>query len=237
VKDKNPTFIFLMETITSKSHLEKIRCRLGFDGLFVVDPVGRSGGLALLWKNSDRLEIYNYSRSHIQAIVKDFEGNDHWKLTGFYGHPEHDRRKESWALLKHLKGTPSLPWCCVGDFNEILEQAEKDGAGPRRESQMAAFREAIEDCELSDLGFTGPRFTWNNRHTDNSFIQERLDRALGSWEWCLLFPGAAVAVLEAICSDHNPILVFLKEKGRFISNAEGDLSLKLLGLGMQNIMD
>jgi hypothetical protein len=60
------------------------------------------------------------------------------------------------------------------------------------------------------LGFTGPRFTWNNQHTDNSFIQDRLDRALGNREWCLLFPGAAVFVLEAICSDHNPILVSFK---------------------------
>jgi hypothetical protein len=75
---------------------------------------------------------------------------------------------------------------------------------------MAAFREALEECELSDLGFNGPRFTWNNRHTDNSFIQERLDRALGSRDWCLLFPGAIVSVLEAICSDHNPILVSFK---------------------------
>jgi hypothetical protein len=212
VKDKNPSFIFLMETISSKFYMEKVRCRLGYDCLFAVDPVGRSGGLALLWKNFDRLEIYNYSRFHIQAIVKDNEGNAYWKLTGFYGHPEHDKRKESWALLKHLKATPSLPWCCAGDFNEILEQAEKDGAGPRRESQMVGFREAMEEWELSDLGFNGPRFTWSNRHTDNSFTQERLDRALGSHDWCLLFPGAVVSILEAICSDHNPILVSFKEK-------------------------
>lgn len=129
-----------------------------------------------------------------------------------------------------------MSWCCAGDFNEILEQAEKDGAGPRRESQMVGFREALEDCGLCDLGFTGPKFTWSNRHTDNSFTQERLDRALGDREWCLLFPGAVVSVLEAICSDHNPILISLKENwedNRFYRG--GASSLKQLGSGMQNI--
>jgi hypothetical protein len=60
-------------------------------------------------------------------------------------------------------------------------------------------------------GYIGPRFTWSNQHTHNSFTQERLDRALGDREWCNLFPGATVSVLAAIFSDHNPILVVFKE--------------------------
>ncbi len=60
-------------------------------------------------------------------------------------------------------------------------------------------------------GYIGPRFTWSNQHTHNSFTQERLDRALGDREWCQLFPNVIVSVLEAICFDHNPILVAFKE--------------------------
>ncbi|XP_062171134.1 uncharacterized protein LOC133876926 [Alnus glutinosa] len=211
VKEKNPSFVFLMETFCSKSYMEKIRCRLGFESLFVVDPVGRSGGLALFWRNSTGLKIYNYSRYHIQAIVKNNEGRDFWKLMGFYGHPNRARRGESWLLLKLLKSGPCLPWCCFGDFNEILEQSEKDGMGPRRDSQMAGFRNTLEECGLSDLGFKGARFTWRNHHSDHSFVQERLDRALGDEEWCQLFPNVSVSVLEALCSDHNPILICLKK--------------------------
>jgi hypothetical protein len=191
--------------------MEKVRCRIGYDSLFVVDPVGRSGGLALFWKKFVNVEIFNYSRFHIQALVKDDDGNAFWKLTGFYGHPSRDKRRDSWSLLKFLKYCPSLPWCCFGDFNEIVEQREKEGRGPRSETQMASFREALEDCGLSDLDYVGPKFTWSNRQEGDHFIQERLDQALGDREWCRLFPFAKVFVLEAICSDHNPILVIFKE--------------------------
>jgi hypothetical protein len=34
---------------------------------------------------------------------------------------------------------------------------------------MQGFRDALSDCELEDLGFTGDKFTWQGR------IRERLD--------------------------------------------------------------
>jgi hypothetical protein len=62
VIEKKPNFVFLIETLSKEKTMEKIRCILGFEGLFVVNPVGRSGGLALLWKENYFLEIFNYSR-------------------------------------------------------------------------------------------------------------------------------------------------------------------------------
>jgi exonuclease III len=125
VKEKRPNIIFLMETKCRKSKMEGIRVKLGFEGLFVVEPVGQSGGLALLWKEAHELEIHNYTRRHINALVK-YEGEDiWWKLTCFYGHPVTAKRHESWSLLEHLKTFQPHPWMCVGDFNEILIQEEK----------------------------------------------------------------------------------------------------------------
>jgi exonuclease III len=46
VKENNPNILFLMETKCKKSRLEYLRVKLGYGGLFVVDSVGRSGGLA-----------------------------------------------------------------------------------------------------------------------------------------------------------------------------------------------
>jgi len=40
--------VFLMETLSKQKKMEVIWCRLGFQGVFVVNPVGTSGGLALL---------------------------------------------------------------------------------------------------------------------------------------------------------------------------------------------
>jgi exonuclease III len=102
-KEKKPTILFLMETKCHRNKMESVRVKLGFDCLFVVDSVGRSGGLALLWKDPELVEIQNYSRRHINAIVKDRAVAQLWKFTGFYGHPDWTKRHESWALLNHLR--------------------------------------------------------------------------------------------------------------------------------------
>lgn len=113
VQEKKPNFVFLIETLCKREAMEKIICKLGFEGLFVVNPVGRSGGLALLWKENFFLEIFNYSRQHINAIIRNEDGCLGWKFTGFYGNPNPVKRSESWDLLRLLKSFQPSPWLCA----------------------------------------------------------------------------------------------------------------------------
>jgi hypothetical protein len=62
VKDKKPKMVFLMETKMSNKRVDFLKRKLGFENLFEVDSVGRSGGLVLLWKNDIQVDIQNYSR-------------------------------------------------------------------------------------------------------------------------------------------------------------------------------
>ena len=64
----------------------------------------------------------------------------------------------------------------MGDFNEILNLSEQWGAISKTMRQMEDFQKVLEDCGLSDLGFKGPKFTWNNGYLDAFFTEERLDR-------------------------------------------------------------
>jgi hypothetical protein len=48
---------------------------------------------------------------------------------------------------------------CLGDFNEIINLSEKLGGKEHHQSLMEAFKLALEDCALLDLGFQGPKFT------------------------------------------------------------------------------
>jgi hypothetical protein len=86
VKEKKPTLVFLMETKLRQKKLEVIRCKLGYLGLFMVDCIGRSGGLALLWDSETVVEIQNFSQHHINPMIKDPMNVAPWKLSGFYGH-------------------------------------------------------------------------------------------------------------------------------------------------------
>jgi endonuclease/exonuclease/phosphatase family metal-dependent hydrolase len=149
-----------------------------------------------------------------------------WKLTGFYGHPEWNKRKESWELLKHLQSYSPLAWLCIGDFNEIVDQSEKWGANPRREGQMELFRTALEQCNLSDLGYKGSRFTWTNCQPDGNFVKVRLDRAVANSQWCCMFEGASVQVLAARSSDHKPLLLNWETNVQGKTKAKEGLNLK-----------
>jgi hypothetical protein len=47
-----------------------LKTKLGFDSIFTVDCKGRSGGLNLLWKSDIGVEIQNYNRRHINAVIQ-----------------------------------------------------------------------------------------------------------------------------------------------------------------------
>jgi hypothetical protein len=207
VKEKRPKVVFIMETKKYNQRLDFLKIKLGMDNMFVVDSVGRSGGLVLLWKEDVNLNIQNYSRRHINALVKTGGGDLEWKLTCFYGHPETAKRKESWALLRHLSNLSPLPWLCLGDFNEIVSMSEQRGAVSKTRGQMEAFQRVLEECSLSDLGFCGPKFTWNNGRERNAFTQERLDRAVANGEWCDFFTMVHVNILANRSSDHHPLFI------------------------------
>ena len=118
VKVKGPSLVFLMETEKKKSYLEKLRCRLKFDNLFIVPQRNLSGSLALLWSNDLDLHIHTFSPHHIEAVVNP-RIDDAWRFTGFYGAPEVANREDSWYLLWHLATQFNRPWVCIGDFNKI----------------------------------------------------------------------------------------------------------------------
>jgi hypothetical protein len=96
----------------------------------------------------------------------------------------------------------------IGDWNEILYSHEKEGGNPRPLHFMQAFRDALTDCSLEDLGYTGDIFTWRRKRTRHGpGIRERLDRACANESWAQLFPYASLANLDMIRSDHRPILM------------------------------
>jgi hypothetical protein len=72
-----------METKFKNAKLQAIRGKLGYEGMIIVEPVGRSGGLAFLWMDTRDVEIINYSLRHISATIRLAGSNFSWKFTGF----------------------------------------------------------------------------------------------------------------------------------------------------------
>lgn len=53
----------------------------------------------------------------------------------------------------------TLPWLVCGDFNEVTNASEKLGGNPIKNNRVSAFVKCINEMNMLDLGFTGPRFT------------------------------------------------------------------------------
>jgi hypothetical protein len=163
--------------------------------------------MAVFWRRGIDVTLRSMTKYHIDTEIKDDEGRV-WRFTRVYGESESDQKHKTWEDLRDLKTTPSKPWLCVGDFNEILFSHEKEGGRSKSRACMDRFREALEFCELHDLGFDGDMFTWrNHNHRAAEYIRERLDRAVANVLWRVLFPGVRVINGDPRHSDHRPIIV------------------------------
>ncbi|KAL5738018.1 hypothetical protein ACOSP7_030779 [Xanthoceras sorbifolium] len=196
--------VFLSETRLKGVWAAKVKVQLGFSGGLHVDCEGKSGGLMLLWNDMWDVSVLSFSRGHIDVVIK-MENNLKWRFTGFYGCPVPNHRTDSWELLRRLKAVNRLPWLCGGDFNELLHNEEKLGGNERTGPGMFNFRSIVELCDVVDLGFSGPLFTWNNKRGGSRNVQERLDRFFATSQWVNLFSGIKVEHLGFMFSDHRPI--------------------------------
>lgn len=94
MKVKGPSLVFLMKTKKRKAYLERLRCRLELDNMFIVPQKNLSGGLALFWMNVLDLHICTFSPQHIDTVMNP-RICDAWRFIGFYGAPDVANREDS----------------------------------------------------------------------------------------------------------------------------------------------
>jgi hypothetical protein len=124
-----------------------------------------------------------------------------------YGEPRTENRPQMWDALRRLKGVSDLPWLVVGDFNEAMWGFEYFSVCPRPERQMINFCEALADFELTDLGFNGLPYTYDNGRAGDSNVKVRLDRVVAGPNWRDHFGDFRVLHLVSSRFGHCPILV------------------------------
>ncbi|XP_060960747.1 uncharacterized protein LOC115723580 [Cannabis sativa] len=127
---------------------------LGFEGVFTVDARGHSGGVSLLWRNQNDLEVLGYSIYHIDVRITTADKKT-WRLTGMYSEPNHSQRYKTWNLLRTLTDESSLPWCVIGDMNNIVSHSDKKGGNWYPNGLIEGFQKALSDCHPVDLELHG----------------------------------------------------------------------------------
>ncbi|KAL0438765.1 UNVERIFIED_CONTAM: hypothetical protein Slati_2359500 [Sesamum latifolium] len=75
--------------------------------------------------------------------------------------------------------------------------------------QIEEFRACLAECQLVDLGYLVPKFTWCNQRDAPNTIRVRLDRTCATLGWQAMFPQCRVSTDVARGSDHSPLIINL----------------------------
>lgn len=90
-----------------------------------------------------------------------FTNNDSppWKLTFVYSPPNCASKHGFWDSLDAIGRSFEGPWMIIGDFNAVLNSADKLGGLPVSRPSRGGLRGLIYDHGLIDSGFIGCPYT------------------------------------------------------------------------------
>ena len=208
IQKHNLVILVVMETRVRGNKAREITERLPFDGAIRSDAVGFASGIWVLW-NSDRVNVAHLASTEqeIHFTVKVRISNVIWLFSIVYASPRCAERHILWNNLMKVADLHNMPWVIAGDFNEPLVNDDKFGGRAVSVNSSLLFKECLDKCNMIDIGFAGPRYTWTNRREIQALIQERIDRFFVNPQWCLLYPDAKVTHLPSYHSDHCPVLL------------------------------
>ncbi|KAI8021640.1 hypothetical protein LOK49_LG03G03414 [Camellia lanceoleosa] len=154
-----PDLLVLMETKVDLSSMGMFFNSLGYSASSHVDPIGRSGGIWMLW-NINNVNV-RVSKANSQMILATISKQNYpdWMLAAVYASPNPRIRDELWDSLETIAQTNQLPWLLVGDFNDHASPEEKRSYSTTQNlshniSRSRKFVNHINKCNLIDLGCT-----------------------------------------------------------------------------------
>lgn len=111
--------------------------------------------------------------------------------------------------LRWLANMSTLPWCIMGDFNDLPYAADKRGNNSHPQYLLDGFCDTIADSQLIDLDLSGENFTWEKGRGSGAWVCERLDRSFASASRWSKFPLCHLKVVQTPRSDHDPLVLEL----------------------------
>ena len=94
IRAKDPSIVFIVETLTDDARLDMIQANLDFEHKWVVPRVKHGGVLVLFWRSSVNLVVMDSSNYYIDTWIDKGTANE-WRFSGFYSKPETSRRSEA----------------------------------------------------------------------------------------------------------------------------------------------
>ncbi|XP_074324099.1 uncharacterized protein LOC141661017 [Apium graveolens] len=122
--------------------MEELRSKLNFEGFIAVEPQGKSGGYSHVLARYGEGHADKLSKNYIDILINMGE-NKEWRLTGIYGEPSRTEKFKTYELLRNLSRDANLPWCLIGDFNNVTSQVDKRGGAAYPNNLIEGFNEGL----------------------------------------------------------------------------------------------
>lgn len=141
----------------------------------------------IVWKDEVRLTPVYKSGQMVTCSVLMQGEKEEFFCSFIYALNTVEEGKELWEDMRNHYDAPSFKnkkWIIMGDYNEILDGREHSefGNSPRLPVGIRDFQEVVRYCNLTDMGYQGPLFTWCNQR-EEGLICKKLDRVLVNEEW------------------------------------------------------
>ncbi|XP_028788193.1 uncharacterized protein LOC114744170 [Neltuma alba] len=203
VKKFQVDILCLEEPRVSGKRADSVVKRLGFSHWIRVEASGYSGGIWLLWNNTEFSVTYICSSAQFIHCKVSNRSNPNGELITFvYGETNTTGRMMLWDSLRLIAGTVTEPWLVCGDFNAYMSPGDKEGGSRPNEAVMTPFRECIADCGLVKCETRGDKFTW-----ERTGLKERLDWVFHNAAWSASFPRTFVTHEPRFKSDHRILVI------------------------------
>ncbi|XP_060964042.1 uncharacterized protein LOC133033349 [Cannabis sativa] len=205
--------VILSETRLVLDKFEKLIHKLHFIEFVYIPPIGLSGGYGVCWKQGVVCKVKEADKNALLGSIESDPPGTKWNFIGIYGPPTMSGREDFWNRIGDSIVNESSPTILIGDLNGTLADHECLNYANQRNSARYSFdlRRIVARTGLVDLGCLGGKFTWfqkASQSTGGALVRRaRLDRALASIDWRILFPNAVVELLTVGTSDHKPILL------------------------------
>lgn len=146
-----------------------------------MDPVGRLGGIWVLWDDRRcNVDVTRATDQSVAMLIRVPSLLFPWLFSAIYASPHLHKRLQLWHHLESLALDFKFPWLTMGDFSELLNSPDKLGGRPLIPSRVHALHSRLS---------SGPRCTWTNKNWDwRRHIRERLDRAFRNADWQVASP-------------------------------------------------
>ena len=171
-----------METKNAPEFVNDKLDSLNFESKFHVPPCScASGGLSLYWNSCIDIKIVEACDNFIDTEI--IYKKKRFFSTFTYGAPEAQNRREILQKLTLIGRNRNEPWFLTGDFNDILDNIEKDGGIMRPEGTFIDFQTFMSESDLFHLRHTGNFLSWrgvyHKAHGTLQIRQSRLQQLVG----------------------------------------------------------